>query len=101
MRFLPRRFPQSPLCLASETPCERRLLRIRAANGARHVVVMSWEAYIATSRGDDARGAYVAAAAHSDATGPAGFEERAKRFRGGVGMLCFLPFPCIIQDSQK
>ena len=58
-----RYFPQFPLCLAGETPCERRLLRIRAANGARHVVIMPWEADIASSRGDDARGAYVAAAA--------------------------------------
>jgi len=52
-----RRFPQFPLCLAGEPPCECRLLRIRAANGARHVVVTSWESYVASSRGDDAHGA--------------------------------------------
>jgi len=81
-----RRFPQFPLCLAGETPCERRLLRIRAAKGARYVVVTSWEAHIASSRGDDARGAYIAAAAHSDATGPAGFEERTpSASEGGSG----------------
>ena len=98
------RFPQFLLCLAGETPCERRLLCIRAANGARHVVIMSWETYFASSRGYDARGAYVAAAAHSDATGPAVLENGRQallRFRGAVGMLCFLPLPCISQDSQK
>jgi hypothetical protein len=59
------------LLLTGETPCERRLLRIRAASGAWHVVVMSGMAHLASSRGDDARGAYVAAAVHSNATGPA------------------------------
>ena len=59
-----------PAVLGRQTPRELRLLRIRAANGARHVVVTSWEAYIASSRGEDARGAYVAATTHSDATRP-------------------------------
>ena len=87
-----RLFPQFPLCLAGDPPRERRLLRIRAANGARHVVFMSWKTHIASSRGDDNRGAYVAAAAYSDATCPAVFEEMRQRFRGGIGMLCFRPF---------
>ena len=87
-----RRFPQFPLCWAGETPCERRLLRIRAANGARHVVIMSREAYIASSRGDDARGAYVAAAAYSDATGPAVFEERTQALQRGGRDAMFSAF---------
>jgi hypothetical protein len=44
-------------------------------NGALHVVVVSRGAYIASSRGDDTRGA------HSDASDLAGFEERHERFR--------------------
>ena len=41
------RFPQFLPCLAGETPYERRLCRVRAVNGARHVVLVAEEAYIA------------------------------------------------------
>jgi len=84
-----------PAVLGRRNPCERRLLRIRAANGARYVVVTSWEAYIASSSGDDARNAYVAAATHSDATGPSVFEERSLLLQRGDRDAIFLAFPCI------
>ena len=51
------------------------------------MVVMSCEAYIASSRGNDARGAYVAAAAQAMQQARQLSKKCAKRFRGGVGML--------------
>ena len=81
-----RRFPRFPVCLAGETPCERRLLRIRAAYGARHVVVMS---------GVDA---YVTAVAHSDAIAPAGFEELTPSVsEGGSGCYVSGLFPVLFR----
>jgi hypothetical protein len=56
-------------------------------NAARHVVVMSREAYIASSRGDDARSAYVASAAHSDAAARLISKKCPERFKEVVGML--------------
>jgi len=51
---------------------------------------------IASSRGDDARGAYVAAATHSDAQAPDFLKNGAFRLRGGVGILCFRTFPVFL-----
>jgi len=85
--------------LCRRNPRGRRLLRIRDADGARHVAVMSWEAYIASSRGYDARGAF-AAAAHRP--WPQAKRRNAPSASEG-GSACYvfgLP-PVLSQDSQK